>query len=321
MARKTVKRKLADGTVKTYSYARGAEAPRLRTVETVAFEYRASPQYRSLKPASKKLYDRFLSSIVDEFGHIEIAKIKRRHVLAHRDAIASKPAMANELHKVWTKVLSFAVEREYIPYHPALRIRKLAGGEHARWPEALVERAMTPGVFPEHLRRAVVVAVYTGQRAGDCIRMTWADYDGTAIALVQQKTGKRMSVPCHSALRKELDAWREEARRDGKATTILTRADGLPWSRPDLFSAVFGQLLRRTKDGKPVRPEFSGLVFHGLRKVAAARLAEAGCSVHEIAAITGHSTLSMVEHYTREADQLNRASAAITKLENWRKGK
>jgi integrase len=44
-------------------------------------------------------------------------------------------------------------------------------------------------------------------------------------------------------------------------------------------------------------------------------LAEAGCSTHEIAAITGHETLAMVELYTRGADQKRRAAAAIQKLE------
>jgi integrase len=38
--------------------------------------------------------------------------------------------------------------------------------------------------------------------------------------------------------------------------------------------------------------------MHGLRKAAARPLAEAGCTTHEIAAITGHKTLSEVERYT-----------------------
>ena len=42
---------------------------------------------------------------------------------------------------------------------------------------------------------------------------------------------------------------------------------------------------------------------HGLRKTAARRLAEAGCSASEIAAITGHKTLAEVERYTRATDQ------------------
>jgi site-specific recombinase XerC len=53
---------------------------------------------------------------------------------------------------------------------------------------------------------------------------------------------------------------------------------------------------------------------HGLRKLAAAELADAGCSMHEIAAITGHRSLSMVQLYTRSADQERLASAAIVRL-------
>jgi Phage integrase family len=50
---------------------------------------------------------------------------------------------------------------------------------------------------------------------------------------------------------------------------------------------------------------------HGLRKAAARRLAEAGCSVSEIAAITGHKTLAEVERYTRPADQERLARQAM----------
>ncbi len=59
-----------------------------------------------------------------------------------------------------------------------------------------------------------------------------------------------------------------------------------------------------------------GLTFHGLRYTAAARLAEAGCSLKEIAAVTGHRSLSMIEKYSRDADQKRLAGAAILRLEN-----
>jgi enterobacteria phage integrase len=42
---------------------------------------------------------------------------------------------------------------------------------------------------------------------------------------------------------------------------------------------------------------------HGLRKAAARRLAEAGCSAKQIQAITRHKSLAEVERYTRKADQ------------------
>jgi len=52
---------------------------------------------------------------------------------------------------------------------------------------------------------------------------------------------------------------------------------------------------------------------HGLRKAAARRLAEAGCTAHEIAAITGHASLNEVQRYTRAADQQKLAASAMEK--------
>jgi Phage integrase family len=57
---------------------------------------------------------------------------------------------------------------------------------------------------------------------------------------------------------------------------------------------------------------------HGLRKAAGRRLAEAGCSAHEIMAVLGHKTLSEAERYTREADQARLATEAMMKLEGRR---
>jgi len=53
---------------------------------------------------------------------------------------------------------------------------------------------------------------------------------------------------------------------------------------------------------------------HGLRKAAAARLAELGCSEFEIMAITGHQTSKEVTRYTKGASQKLRAASALAKL-------
>ena len=55
----------------------------------------------------------------------------------------------------------------------------------------------------------------------------------------------------------------------------------------------------------------AGLSVHGLRKAACRRLAEAGCSAHEIMAISGHTTLREVERYTRAAERGRMAKSAI----------
>jgi integrase/recombinase XerD len=51
-----------------------------------------------------------------------------------------------------------------------------------------------------------------------------------------------------------------------------------------------------------------------LRKACATALAEAGASTHEIAAVTGHTSLEEIERYTRAAQKKMMADAAISKL-------
>jgi integrase len=217
--------------------------------------------------------------------------------------------MANRAVMVMSVLLQFSVEREYVSANVALRVKKLPIGRHERWPEGVVDWATTPGNLPEHLRRAIVLAVHTGQREGDCLAMRWSDYDGSGIQVRQEKTGEELWVPVHPTLKAELDAWRAGPMT---ATTILTRATGLPWVKGAGFATMVGRELARHDHTR-------GFVFHGLRCVAAARLAEAGCTVHEIAAITGHRTLQMLQHYTRQAEQRTRAVAAIVKLKEWKK--
>jgi integrase len=58
-----------------------------------------------------------------------------------------------------------------------------------------------------------------------------------------------------------------------------------------------------------------GYSFHGLRKNAAQALAEAGCSIDEIMAVTGHRSAKMALHYTKRAAKKQMAKNAIKRWE------
>jgi integrase len=93
--------------------------------------------------------------------------------------------------------------------------------------------------------------------------------------------------------------------------TFLVTAAGKPFS-----AASFGNLFRKWCD-EAALPHCSA---HGLRKAQARRLAEAGCSPHMIASITGHKTLGEVARYTEAADRAELARTAIERLERGRSG-
>lgn len=294
---KIVRRRLKDGTVKEYRYG----DPTPRTVGAIVGEYRASRAFRKLNPDTQQAYDRSLQYIL-KFESVPIEKIRRRHVVGQVDLLADTPAKANKVLVAWQIILKFAVEREYIDFSPAAKIERVRTGEHGRWSDAAIEKALT---LREPIRRGVLIGLYTGQRLSDCVRMTWADFDGTGIKVVQQKTGEPLWIPVHRILRAELATW------DRTSTHILTNKYGTPWKRLSFAQAVSTEFRKHE--------ELNGCVFHGLRKTAAARLAEAGCAPHQIAAITGHRSLQMLMHYTKEAQQKTMATAAIKRLENFGK--
>jgi integrase len=121
------------------------------------------------------------------------------------------------------------------------------------------------------------------------------------VTVRQGKTGATVAIPIHPALQAIL------AVSDARQMTFLTTATGKPFA-PGAFTNWFGGVCRAA--GLPL-----GLSAHGLRKAMCRRLAEAGCSANQIAAISGHVTLKEVERYTKAADQRRMATAAMEQIE------
>jgi integrase len=119
------------------------------------------------------------------------------------------------------------------------------------------------------------------------------------IQVRQDKTDVVLDIPLHPRLRTIIDA----AAADDHLTFLITRT-GKSYGVSD-FSHQF-----RCRDaGLP-----ADCHFHGLRYSAAKTLAEAGCSTHQIAAITGHKTLGMVQKYSKGVEQRRLATEAMAKL-------
>ena len=172
----------------------------------------------------------------------------------------------------------------------------------ARPPE-LIERFLNEA--RPSLRWAVKLALYTGQRRSDLVKVKWSQFwrDDKGrywIDVCQQKTGAALSIPCHKELRMELESMPRVA------DTILIGDRGGPLEADSLSAAVRKQL--RAMGAK-------GYVIHGLRKNAAVELINAGCSDPQVMAITGHKTADMVAHYSKKRDQRELASAAMEKWE------
>ena len=268
--------------------------------------YQRSPEWSRLAEATKAAYALYLRPY-NRVADTPVVEVQRRALMLMRDAIAAERGngAAMGFVRATTSLFSWAVDREWIEHTPARKMAKgLPRGHLRAWTKTEAEVAIAN--LPEELRRVVVLALYTGQRRGDLCALPWSAYDGQVIRLTQQKTAEPLVIPCHPALKAELDAWRSGDVVAIGAATILTDAHGRPW-KPNLLSHYLPAALVRVGLSNEIN-------IHGIRKLAATNLAEAGCSTHEIAAITGHRTLDMVALYTRSVDQERLAGAAIIRL-------
>jgi integrase len=189
--------------------------------------------------------------------------------------------------------------------NPCLGMRKLkfgCDGSYEAWDAGMVElfkRQSTPQLW-----WAAALALYTGQRRADCLKMRWTDYRGGLLYVQQKKTNKKLGIPMHKELAK---VWSVMPR---VSEFVLTSTTGRPWTAGN-FGTVWHRQMRR--------PEFKSfremrLTFHGLRHTAVNGLLEAGCTTAQVQAITGQ-TSEMVEHYARQVDQEKLAHEAIAKSE------
>ena len=141
----------------------------------------------------------------------------------------------------------------------------------------------------------------TAARRGDVVKLGPQHvHDGT-ITFEQSKTkgGEEayVVIPLHPDFCAALKAMPpSNVVRLTPATTFLTTSFGQPFKTAASLGNWFRD--RRKEAGLP-----NGISAHGLRKAAARRLAEIGCTAHQIAAVTGHATLAEVQRYTKAADR------------------
>ncbi|MGZ9115511.1 MAG: tyrosine-type recombinase/integrase, partial [Methylocystis sp.] len=128
----------------------------------------------------------------------------------------------------------------------------------------------------------------------------WQHVSDGVISLRQSKTGALVTLPIVQELHAALDLLPRDR------LTFIATAGGRPLGAASLGNE-FREWLR--KAGLP-----ENLSLHGLRKAAARRLAEAGCSAHEIAAVTGHKTLSEIQRYTQAAERQRLAKTGMGKV-------
>ncbi len=165
-----------------------------------------------------------------------------------------------------------------------------------------VEVAKLTEAAPGALKHAIEFQIETALRPGELVNMKWSDVDfsGCRLALGDAKTGPR-TVP--------LSARAVEILR-----SLKRRAAGADSSRVWQWTTTGGysRVVTRAARGAGVN-----IHAHDLRHVAITRLLEAGLTIPEAAAVSGHKTRSMLRRYTEiSVEHLARRLNEITKTKS-----
>jgi integrase len=278
------------------------------TMRALAVFYFNSIAHRSMAPSTQSVYRNIIERFCEDkgatgvaYGDMPAAGMRREHIVRLMAARAAKPDSANGLRKVLRAMMAHAVEIEMRKDDPTRDVKPIkvkTDGFHS-WTEAEIEQFEAKHPIGSKARLAFSLLLYSGQRRSDVVTMGRQHIRDGVIHVRQQKTRAELDIP----IMPELLAVIADTPKDN--LTFLVTQFGKPFT-----AAGFGNWFRE-RCNEAGLPHCSA---HGLRKAASRRLAEFGCTIHEVAAITGHASLREVQRYTKGADQKRLAASAMQKM-------
>jgi integrase len=273
-----------------------------------------SAEWHAFNQATKDQYlayaERFLSDRVDgpqspAFGDVLVEHIARRHVKLILARYADTPHAATRILRIIRKIISVALDEEWITVDPTYGVKWSPAYEGWRaWTAAelaLFEARWPVGTTP---RLCYAIALWTGLRRSDVVRLRWSDVDlaGGQIQVVTVKGEKSLILPIYPDLRAAL-----EATPRAHEVILVTQ-----YKKPFTNKALGMRMANWTASAGIG----TGATIHGLRKTLGATLAEHGATTRELMGMLGHSAIAHAELYSRAAEQKRLAASGMDKLQS-----
>jgi integrase len=288
-----------------------AEAPQMKEAKPGTWGAIVSLYRKHYLPEKKPRTQRDYQKILDwmkPLDGMDITLMTRGFVMRLRDKAFKqhKRKFANYTVAVIQSVMSWAVDREYVPNHDIRNVKPIKRPKdmpRANRPWTRQEWETVTASAPPHLLAPILLCGVLGWREGEAITRPRTDYDPKTkrISRISAKSGKVVKTPVPSLLGDALDALLPH-----DATTLIVNSKGTPWTSSGFQTSAFAFLGRLREAGKIG----DGLTIHGLRHTCATIMREAGFDKDTIADMLGQETAGMAEWYAREA-QLDRKLAGV----------
>lgn len=283
------------------------------TVSALVASFYKTSDFTGLSDSTKATYRGIIERFRAEHGDKRVAHMERRHLQKLVSDKAETPAAANNMLRMVHLLMRHAVELGWRGDDPTQGVRKVKrkSGGFLTWEEDHIAAFLDHHKPGTRAHLALSLLLYTGQRRSDVVRMGRQHVRNGVLSITQQKTGQDVHIPLHGNLRLILDALPLDN------LGFLVTAQGRPFTQAG-FTNWFRDMVADVtveENGVEKRVLPDGLSPHGLRKATCRRLAEAGCTPHQIMAISGHRSLAEVTRYTVAAGRKDLAAQAMLALD------
>jgi integrase len=271
---------------------------------------------------------KWLTQTLGKFSRTDTVNgIRPKLVQLALDQLANRPGWQSNMRSLLVTIDKWAAPRELLARQITFGVQIVGyEGGHVPWTDAQVALGYAHARYD--FPKVIKLMSKLGQRGSDIVRLRLNDIaheenplNGQrvpGIKLAQQKTGLGLWVPFDEELADLIETWRPEILARGAPWLLVRSPQGAPYERKVMTvdwqaerrqDALRGlaDLGYRTRANKPV-------VLHGLRGTRVVSLRKAGASVPMISAMIGMSA-NMVARYSRFADQVDLALAAVHKLD------
>jgi integrase len=267
------------------------------TFDDLVSRYYRSPDFLDPSDRTREVYRGVIERWRVKYGKAKVRDLEARHVEQMMSEMLPHRTAANMLRKRLSALMNFAIRQGMATTNPVLATKpyKVDSTGFHTWSEDEIARYEATHLVGTKARLAFDLMLWTGQRGGDARVMGPQHVKNKRLHVTQEKTGAVVSLPILPALAASIMAAKTGA------LVFLLSEQGKPYTRKG-----FGNKFRQWCDEAGL-PHCSA---HGLRKSAARRFAEAGCSNQQIKAWTGHTTDSEVSRYTAAADQQSLSDSA-----------
>jgi integrase len=261
--------------------------------------YKESAHWANLRPSTRRMRDNILKHVIEEAGHVPFSAISQKHINIGVDR--RKPHAGNTFRKVMSQIFKWAVSVEHVTVNPATGATKhvIKSKGHHSWTVDEVKRYHTRWAVGTRERLAMDLALFTGLRRSDLVRLGRQHVSGGIITIRTEKTDAEVTVPIFPILQRSIDATQTSD------LAFLATASGKPFKS----AASLGNWFRKAC----LAAEVPGRL-HGLRKAGATIAADAGATPHELMAMFGWTKLSEAERYTEAANRKRLSASAAGRI-------